>query len=440
MKRVLRLRDLVVYGMIILQVVGPLPTFGLLEQRSNGHSVLTAAIAFLPMLITAVSYGRLAGMFPVAGSAYTYVGRGLNSHLGFLTGWAMFLDYWMILLISAEIPSLALARLAPILPLPVLNSLILAVMTLLNLCGIQTTLRANKLLLVGSSFAVLLFVALSIHHIVQLHGVATLASLNAIYDPATFHLASVIGGVSLAAITYIGFDGLTTLSEDAVNPRRDMARATALVVSITGLLSVVELYFLHSVLPNWRATDPNTSYLDAMAVVGGSALFALFFAIMSISQFGSGLSVQASVARLLYGMGRDGVLPKRIFGQLHPTKRHPSRNILAVGILAWLGTLVVPFEQAVDFLNFGAFMGFMGVNAAAIACFFVRPAAGHRRRLFSDCIVPAAGFVGCFIFWIGLPRHAQIFGGLWLLAGFLFLATKTRGFRKKPILFDFAET
>src|SRR5713226_2221968 len=99
--------------MIILQVVGPMPTFGLLEERSNNHAVITALVAMLPMIVTAVSYGRMAILYPMAGSAYTYVGRSLNPHLGFLAGWSMFLDYWMILLISALIPALAIQRLIP---------------------------------------------------------------------------------------------------------------------------------------------------------------------------------------------------------------------------------------------------------------------------------------------------------------------------------------
>jgi putrescine importer len=440
LKRVLSLRDLLIYGMIILQVVGPLPTFGLLEQRSNNHAVITALVAMLPMVITAISYGRMAALYPMAGSAYTYVGRSLSPHLGFLVGWSMFLDYWMILLISALIPALAIQRWIPAAPLPLLALLIVAAMTGLNLRGIRATLNANRVLLVVASLAVGAFLVLAVRYLVLKAGWSGVLSLSAVNDPATFKASTVLSGISLAAITYIGFDGLTTLAEDSVNPKRDMVLATVLVVLITGLLSAVELYFLHRVLPDWRSADPNTSYLDVMSIVGGPVLFTTFLVIMSLSQFGSGFSVQVNVARLLYGMGRDNVLPRQLFGYLSPRSQNPSRNILFVGALAFVGTLFISFEEACDLLNFGAFLGFMGVNLATIASYYLRPPVAHRRHLMRDLLLPAGGFLGCLIFWIGLPHRAQIVGGLWLLTGLAYCAYKTRGFRERPLLFDFQES
>ena len=185
-------------------------------------------------------------------------------------------------------------------------------------------------------------------------------------------------------MNYIGFDGLTTLAEDSVNPKRDMVLSTVLVVVITGVLSAVELYFLHLVLPDWHLADPNSSYLDVMRMVGGPVLFTTFLVVMSVSQFGSGFSVQVNAARLLYGMGRDNVLPISLFGYLSPKRQNPSRNIILVGVLAFLGTVFIPFDQACDLLNFGAFIGFMGVNLATLWSYYFRPPEGHRRNLLWD--------------------------------------------------------
>jgi amino acid transporter len=440
LKRVLTLRDLLIYGMIILQVVGPLPTFGLLEERSNNHAILTALIALVPMAITAVSYGRMASLYPMAGSAYTYVGRSLNPHLGFLIGWAMFLDYWMILLISALIPALAIQRLIPTAPLALLSFLIIAAMTALNLRGIRATLNANKALLALTSLAVVAFVILAVRYLLLKEGGGGFASLAPFYNPGTFKASTVLSGISLAAITYIGFDGLTTLAEDSISPKRDMPLATLLVVLMIGFLTVVELYFLHRVLPDWHLADPNTSYLDVMRIVGGPILFTTFLLVMSVSQFASGFSIQVNVARLLYGMGRDQILPKVLFGHLSPHRQSPSRNILFVGALAFLGALIIPFEHALDLLNFGAFLGYMGVNAAVIFSHYLHPVGDHRRRVVRDLLLPSAGFLGCLIFWVGLPERAKIGGALWLLIGIAYAAYKTRGFRERPLLFDFQET
>ena len=439
LRRVLSLRDLLVYGMVIMQVVAPVPIFGLLEQRSDNHAVTTVLLAMVAMMITAVSYGRMAILYPMAGSAYTYVGRALNPHLGFLAGWSMFLDYLVIPLISAFIPALAIQRLLPAVPFPVLTLLIVAAMTGLNLRGIRVTLHANMVLLVVASLAVGVFLILAARYLFLKTGWSGLLSLSPMYDPATFKVGTVLGGISLAAMNYIGFDGLTTLAEDSVNPKRDMVLSTVLVVVITGILSAVELYFLHLVLPDWRSADPNTSYLDVMRTVGGPVLFTTFLVVMSVSQFGSGFSVQVNAARLLYGMGRDNVLPRSLFGYLSPTRQNPSRNILFVGALAFLGTVFVPFDQACDLLNFGAFIGFMGVNLATLWSYYFRAPKGHRRHVLWDVLLPASGFLMCLLFWIGLPNRAKIVGGLWLLVGVAYSAYKTRGFRDCPLLFDFKE-
>jgi len=439
LKRVLTLRDLLVYGMVIMQVVAPIPIFGLLEQRSNNHAVTTVLVAMLAMIITAVSYGRMAILYPMAGSAYTYVSRALNPHLGFLAGWCMFLDYLVIPLISAIIPALAIQRLLPSVPLPVLTFLIVGAMTALNLRGIKATLHANMALLVVASLAVGVFLILAARYLFLKAGWSGLLSWSPMYNPATFKAGTVLGGTSLAAMTYIGFDGLTTLAEDSVNPKRDMILSTVLVVVITGILSAAELYFLHLVLPDWRSADVNTSYLDVMRTVGGPVLFTTFLVVMSVSQFGSGFSVQVNAARLLYGMGRDNVLPRTLFGYLSPRRQNPSRNITFVGVLAFIGTVFVPFDNACDLLNYGAFLGFMGVNAATFWSYYVRPPEGHRRSVLWGALLPGSGFVLCLIFWLGLPRTAKVVGGLWLLVGVAYSAYRTRGFRDRPLLFDFQE-
>ncbi|HLH57112.1 MAG TPA: APC family permease [Verrucomicrobiae bacterium] len=440
LKRVLTLRDLLVYGMMIMQVVAPVPIFGLLEQRSNNHSVTTILAAMVVMAITAISYGRMARLYPMAGSAYTYVGRALNPHLGFLAGWSMFLDYLIIPLISAIIPALAIQRLVPSAPLPLLTFFIVAGMTALNLKGIRTTVRANMLLLAITSLAVVAFLVLAVHYLFLKAGWAGVFSTAPLYSPESFQPRALLAGISLAAMNYIGFDGLTTLAEDSVNPKRDMVLATVLVVVITGILSAVELYFLHLVLPDWRLADPNSSYLDVMRMVGGPVLFTTFLVVMSVSQFGSGFNVQVNAARLLYGMGRDNVLPKPLFGYLSPKRQNPSRNIILVGVLAYLGTVFISFDHACDLLNFGAFVGFMGVNLATVWSYYLRPPKSHQRHLVWDALLPSVGFLMCLVFWIGLPGRAKIVGGVWLLAGVLYSAWKTRGFRDRPLLFDFRET
>jgi putrescine importer len=441
LKRVLTLWDLIVYGMIIVQMVAPVPIAGLLEQRSNGHAVTVVLIALIGMMITAISYGRMAVVYPMAGSAYSYVARSINPHLGFFTGWAMFLDYLLIPLISAIIPALALQRLLPGMPFAALTFLVVLGMTALNLRGIKATARANLALLIVTSAVVGLFLIFAVRYLWNREGWGGIFSTHPFYNPATFHATSIFGGISLAVLSYIGFDGVSTLAEDVVNPKRNVVLATVLVCFFTGLLSATELYFFHQVIPDWKSVaDPNTYYLDVMKVAGGPLLFTIFSIIMSVSQFGAGFTGQVSAARLVYGMGRDNVLPRSIFAYLSPRNQNPTRNIVLVGVLAFIGTLLLPFDTACDLLNFGAYLGFMGVNLSAFFCYYLKPAPGHRRHFLWDAFLPLAGFLLCFVFWLGLPKPAKIVGGTWLILGMLYCGIKTKGFRQAPLLFNFRES
>lgn len=441
LKRVLGLWDLIVYGMIIIQVVAPVPIFGIVQQRSNGHAVTAVLLAMVAMLITAVSYGRMAVLYPMAGSAYTYVARAMNPHLGFLTGWAMFLDYLIIPLVGAIIPALAIKALVPAIPYALLTFLIILAMTVLNLRGIRTTARTNTLLLVVTSVVVVVFVILAVRHLFAHDGWRGVFSIKPFYDPSKFKWNALLSGTSLAALTYIGFDSVTTLAEDAINPKRNIVLATVLVCLITGALSALELYLFQRVWPDWTtSSDLDTAYLDVMKLVGGTVLFVLFSIVMSVSQFGSGLTGQVGAARLIYGMGRDNVLPRSLFGYLNPRSQNPTRNILLIGALAFVGTLAISFEDACDLLNFGAFLGFMGVNAATVKSYYLNPPESHRRSFLKDALLPGAGFIFCLIIWIGLPMLAKIVGTIWLLGGLAYCAIRTRGFREQPLLFDFHES
>ena len=440
LKRVLGLWDLIIYGIIIVQIVAPVPIAGLLEQRSNGHAVTTVLVALFGMMITAISYGRMAAVYPMAGSAYSYVSRCINPHLGFLTGWSMVLDYLIIPLISAIIPALAIQRLVPGIPFAALTFLIVLGMTAVNLGGIRATARANLVLLIVTATVIVVFLVLAIRFLLHKQGWGGVVSLDPIYSPATFDPRALYSGVSLAVLAYIGFDGVSTLAEDVVNPKRNVVLATVIVCGFTGVVSATLLYFFHLVIPDWKSVaDPNTYYLDVMKVVGGPLLFTVFSIIMCVSQFGAGFTGQVSAARLIYGMGRDNVLPRSLFGYLSPRHQNPTRNIILIGVLAFIGTITIPFDLACDLLNFGAYLGFMGVNISTFVSYYLKPPANHHRNVMWDAILPLSGALLCFVFWLGLPRPAQIAGGAWLLAGTVYCGVKTRGFRERPLLFDFKE-
>ena len=447
LKRVLTLWDLIFYGIVLIQPIAPVPLYGVAQKLSDGHFVTIILIALFAMLITAVSYGRMAALYPSAGSAYTYVGRGLNPHLGFLAGWAMILDYLLQPLINTVWISTALhERYAPMVPYIVWAAIIAAIMTMLNLAGVKASARSNKLLLAVMSVVVVAFVVLAVRYLFGAEGWRGLFSTQPFYDPRTFNSHRILTATSFAALTYIGFDGVTTLAEDVENPKRNVLLAVVLTCIFAGVCSAFEAYLGARVWPDWHSF-PNleTAFMDICRRVGGLFLFNAMGAILIVAAFGSGLTGTLGAARLLFGMGRDGVLPRKTFGYLKPGSNTPTFNIVLIGIISFAGAVLLnyvgsAYEHAGELLNFGAFLAFMGVNLATFWQFTVARQPGYERKILRDVILPLIGFGFCFLIWWNLNSLAKTVGGIWFAIGLLYVGIRTRGFRAAPVMIDFTES
>jgi putrescine importer len=440
LRRVLGLWDLIFYGIILIQPIAAVGLFGIASITSHGHMVTTLLIAMVGMMLTAISYGRMASIFPSAGSAYTYVGKGLNIHLGFLAGWAMFLDYLIVPIINTVYASLTLQRLIPDVPFIVWVVLFVFVITLLNLRGIRTTARSNELLLAIMCVVIGIFIVLAIKYLFHQQGWDGLFSYKPFYNPNTFNFGAVMTATSFAALTYIGFDGVTTLAEDVKNPKRNMLLAPVLVCLFTGLFSGLQIYLAQQVWPDYNSfSNAETAFFDVSARVGGTFLFNAIAVILFIACLGSGLAGQVSAARLLFAMGRDGMLPKKLFSHLSLKNSTPNYNIIIMGVLTIIGSLILSYQNAAELLNFGAFLAFMGVNIATFMRFYLHRPSEEKRNIFSDGVLPLLGFLVCFSIWISLPNPAKIMGGAWFIVGFSYLIFRTHCFRQKPVMIDFKD-
>ncbi len=456
LRRVLGLGDLVFYGLVLIQPVGAVGIFGLADQKSFGHVTLTLMIALAAMMLTAWSYGRMAGLYPAAGSAYTYVGRGLNPHLGFLAGWVMFLDYLVIPIVSVVYAALSARKvmdgLAPGFTHNVITSLgltldepraafvfwvvlFVALTTFLNVRGIRWTARTNQVLTAAMFLVIGIFLVEAVSYVWRQQGWAGLFSTKPFYNPATFDLRAIGLATSLAALTYIGFDGITTLAEDVKEPKRTVPLAIVLVCLLIGLCVGTQVYLAQRVWPDYTTfKEPDTAFYDVCRLVGGPVLSHATALIMVIACMGSALTGQVGAARILFGMGRDAALP-RFFARLD-ARNNPVLNIALIGGLALTGALALNYEQAATLINFGAFLAFMGVNLAVVRAFFFRPPAGHRRNAATDIVAPGVAFLFCLWIWLNLPVRAKVVGGAWCLLGLLYTAIKTRGFRTQPQMID----
>lgn len=436
LRRVLTLWHLLIYGIIVIQPTAPLPSFGVVATVAKGHVATTILIGMFAMVLTAISYGRMANAHPNAGSAYAYVGRAIHPNLGFMTGWSIALDY----LIGPTIGTIWCSKAAMnILPLPFAVWVVFfaAVFTLINLRGIQATARTNLVLTIGMSAVLIAFFISAIGFIVRQSGVGGLISSQPFYDSATFSWNLVSTGTSIAVLTYMGFDSISTLSEDVRNPRRNVLLATVLLCVITGILGTLEVYAGQLIWPDYTTfPDVDTAFVSAAGRAGGPVMFQVFNFTLLVATIGSSLGAQLGAGRLLYAMGRDGVIPRRFFGYLDPVRNTPKYNLLLSGGICVIGALLISYQTGAELLNFGAFVAFMGVNLAAIAHYYVRGASQGLRGIALNLLPPLLGFLVCLYIWSALRTPAKIAGFIWLLLGLLYCGVKTNWFRRR---LEFAE-
>jgi putrescine importer len=432
LRRALTLWDLVFYGIVLIQPVAPMGIFGVVSQEARGHVVTTILIGMAAMMLTALSYGRMARAYPSAGSAFTYVGQELHPGLGYATGWSMVMDYVLNPIICTIYCSKTAMNVLPEIPYPAWVIGFALLFTALNLRGIKASARTNEVLAVCMFVVVLIYLAAALRYLFgQSLGTADLT--RPFYDPKTFSLPTVLTGASVACLTYIGFDGISTLSEEAENPRRDILLATVLTCFVTGVLSSVLVYTAQLVWGDWRGfPDVDTAFVHVAGKAGGATLFMIVNMTLLVANLGSGFTAHLGAARLLYGMGRSNALPASFFAAIEPKKHIPRNNVLLIGAIAAAGGLSLTYQLGAEMLNFGAFIAFMGVNLAAFTRYWAR--AQDRRWI--DFLLPLLGFAICLYLWLSLRWPAKVAGGLWLGAGLLYGAWKTRGFRRNLVSFE----
>jgi amino acid transporter len=456
LRRTLTLWDLILYGVIVIQPVAPMSVFGVLSERGKGHVVTAILIAMVAMLLTGISYGRMARAYPSAGSAFTYVAQEVSPAVGYVTGWSMVMDYMLNPLICTVWCAGAAHQFAPGVPAWIWKVFFAAVFTLLNIRGVKTSARINAGMAIAMGMVVVAIFVAAARYIFGHPAHDALYFTRPFYDPQTFSWGGLFGCTSIAVLTYIGFDGISTLSEEAENPRRNILLATVATCLVIGLLSAAEAYVAQLV---WPASQPFPDVNTAYSYIAGRMWLPLFTVVnltLLLANFGSGLGAQLGAARLLFGMGRSNALPKSFFGALDAKHGVPRNNVFLVGAIALGGAFLLEliagykkyalggaplspdtlmkilnggeaYGLGAEMLNFGALIAFMGVNVAAFLRYYVR---AKERRLI-HLVPPVLGFAICLGLWLNLSRPAMIAGSVWMAAGILYGVWKTSGFRQR---------
>jgi amino acid transporter len=426
LRRSLRLSDLLVYGLVFMVPIAPFAIFGVVFNASDGMVPLTYIVGLVAMLFTALSYREMSRAFPVAGSVYSYAGRGIATWVGFLAGWGILLDYLLVPTLLYVTGAAALAAVLPAVPQWIWVVIFVLINTTVNLVGIQTTARVNRVFLVVELIVLLLFVGFAVAAIVHgSHGAHW--STTPFFNPRVFSPSLVFSALSVAALSYLGFDAISTLSEEVRGGAKVVGRATLLALCLVALVFIVQTYLAALLVPGSTQfvgeNATNDAFYQVAGIAGGSWLMSLCAIVVALSSaVANSLVAQAATSRLLFSMARDRTLP-RFLAYVHPTRKVPERAVLLVAVVSLI--LGIFFVGQVDFLstlvNFGALFGFLLLHISVAVHYLIK----RRQRTFGmHLVVPLVGFVIIGYVLYNADVHAKIGGLIWLAIGVIVIVVR----------------
>ncbi len=421
--RALTLGDLIVYGMIFMVPIAPFSVFGFVWQEAKGMVVLAYLIGLTGMLFTALSYASMSRAFPLAGSVYAYVQRGLHETAGFLAGWLILLDYILVPALLYLFSALALQPLLPAVPAWAWLVGFVGLNAAANVLGVRVTARLYKVLLALELLTLALFVVFGAIALYKGEGAGRL-TLAPLYDPQRFSLTTVAGATSIAVLSFLGFDGISTLSEESTGARNAIARATVLSLVLIGALFMLQTWIAADLAHGMRFASADTAFYAIAARAGGAALrITAILAIVISFGIANAMAAQAAVSRVLFAMARDRKLPA-VLATVHARFKTPYVSTLLVAGVSLLVGLF--FAHRVDDLsrvvNFGALTSFALLHVAVAYHYYFRERSG---AWFRHLICPLAGFAVILYVLYGMDPMAKILGASWIALGILYYLVQT---------------
>ncbi|WP_282364034.1 APC family permease [Pseudomonas sp. PS01297] len=436
LQRTLSLGSVVLFGIAYMTPIIVLGTFGILAQSTGGMVPAAYLAALVAMFFTAMSYGHMASAFPVAGSAYTYVRKAISPKLGFIAGWAVLLDYLFLPMAIWLIGAAYLHSAFPAVPQWIWVLAFIGITSLINIVGLKLANGVNALLMLVQALVLIAFVALCVHYI---GGDASkpLWTIEPFFN-GQMQMPLIMSGAAIACYSFLGFDAVSTLTEETRDARRTIPRAIMLITLIGGLIFVGVSYFVQIAHPSFQFADVDSAAYEIARNIGGDLFVSVFMIGLIVGQFASGLSAQASGSRLLFAMGRDGVLPKSFFGTLHAKYGTPVNSILLCAVVALLA-LKLDVTTSTSFINFGAFLAFTLVNLSVIFHYWIGGKNRGLREVVLFLVFPTIGLLADLWLMISLDHLAIYLGLTWLVIGCIYLGFLTRGFSRQPPEMDFQE-
>lgn len=425
LKRVLRMRDLIAFAIMTMVPIAPMGIYGIVAQLSHGHAPLAYAIGAVAMFFTAWTYGQFVWRYPEAGSAYAYVRETLGPHIGFIAGWTILLDYVLVPALVILVSALWLQELTGI-SMVIFALLFILFATVMNLLGVEMTARSSMALFIFETFVLVVFVAVSAYHVWVDPNLSF--TLKPFYNPSDFSWSFIIAGTSVAVLSFLGFDIMTTLAEETIQARKVVSRAVILVIPIIALFFIAQTYLAAVVEPGYNFENPDVAFYYIAEKAGGKAVQMLCL-LGTVLAWGVGdtLAAQAGIARILYSMGRQGHIPK-VFAKVHPKYKTPYVSTIFVALITAPLIVLLSLKDLSSLVNFGALTTFLMMHIALIYRFVKI----EKKHIYA--VMPTIGFLVTGAVWYGLDIHAKELGLAWIAVGILYLAYITRGFKVKTVL------
>lgn len=434
LKRTLKLKDLVFYGMIMMVLIAPMAVFGEIEQASGGMTPFVYLVGVIAMVFTALSYMQMSRRFPVGGSVYAYVQRGINHHVGFVAGWMILLDYIFVPALLYALVSNICVETFPGIPGIAWIIAFIVVNTLINVRGIDYTAKADIILFFIELVVVVIFLIGGISFIAGGGGTGGF-SVEPLYQPGKINLNFIASACTIAALSFLGFDGISTLAEEALEPARDIGKAIMIALISIGILFIVETYVACLILPDWQHTDIAAGFYDAAALALGEWFRIVMVGVTIVAAgIANTMVAQSSAARLLYTMGRDRVIP-HIFAKVHPKFRTPYVGIYLLSIFSLVIAIAVPIDTLVRLVNFGALASFIMLNFATFFYFFIKQKLRSGAAFIKNLVCPFVGMAILIYVFTGFDSISYIVGFGWLIIGVVIGFIKSKGYKEVPEAF-----
>ncbi|MFG2817794.1 APC family permease [Kitasatospora sp. NPDC048365] len=431
LRRSLGVRDLMVYGLLFIAPMAPVGVFGVLDAKSGGAVAAVYLLATVAMGLTAWSYARMVRAVPQTGSVFAYARAGLGEGPGFVAGWMVMLDYLLIPAVAYLFSGIALNSLVPGVSRWVWTALAVVVTTGLNLVGVRTAAAVGFAVLAMEIAVLAVFLVAATVELLR-HGAAR-DWLSPVEGVGGFSLTAVVSAVSVAVLSYLGFDAIASFVEEAVGASAAVARALLWCLALAGLLFVAQTWLaalLEPLSPTELAADPakqGSAFYDTVEAGVGHWLHVLIAASKAIGAAFAALAGQAAAGRLVYAMGRDGRLP-RFLGAVDPVSAVPRRALLATAAVTmaaavWAASRDDGLDRLTSVVNVGALTAFVLLHASVIGWYVVRQGA---RPWWRYTVVPVLGIA--VIVWVLVEASpaALLVGALWLLVGLAVLLAQSR--------------